>query len=125
MKTTLESLLKLAKTEDGLREITEMVAKLRGWKFFTEREVEQTGHLFESPDGRHVSDRLPDYTGSLDAMAEAEDTLQWDEQVKYYSLIYKMAVGGDAALYQFEIVHTKAPKRAIAFILTKQPTQSA
>ncbi len=94
-KHTLESLLKLAETEEGLLEIRVEVAKLHGYRW--QKFKGAPGSFLEHPDrpfvgytGPRVAHAksipvtaeflrrwdIPDYTGSLDAAAEAEKTIK-------------------------------------------------
>jgi len=78
MKHTIESLLELSKTPEGKQQIRVTVAELCGWtKCRTTKNP-----LFEfgrKPGGKFPDFYLPDYTGSLDEMVEAEKMLTHSE----------------------------------------------
>ena len=125
MKHTLESLVELAKTSEGKQQIRVMVAELCGWtKCRTNKNP-----LFEfgrKPGGKFPDFYLPDYTGSLDAIAEAEKLVQSIEEKNFYiNTLNEIATASLEYTDQQPEVDwlwctASALQRAIAFILTKQ-----
>lgn len=115
MKHTLETLLELAKTGEGRMRIRVMVAELNGYE--------------RRPDGRWRrvgevgSCGIPQYTTSLDAMAEAKACLGSIEALaKYADNLEKVCVPTHicSLTHWKSIVMATALQRSIAFILTKQ-----
>jgi hypothetical protein len=126
---TLESLIALSKTPEGFQQLRIMVAELCGWT-----RIGTTGNhgapygLAPDHAGMDLLD-LPDYVGSLDAMAEAEKLLTRDDAHEYHDHLIEIVREAAPLCSQCEAgepwakrwtFHATALQRAIAFILCKQ-----
>lgn len=118
MTHTLESLLKLAETEDGLDEIHSLVCELSDG--LPTREINQPNCQFEE---------VMHYAKSLDAMAEARkaSALSRDERRHYAGWLETLTEAGhDPDLRSisdegvFMVLDALPLQHAIAFILTKK-----
>lgn len=130
---TLTDLQTLASTDEGRERIRVMVAELMGWKnirmsrsrpFWADSEgIDTYDALCGAPPGEAKSliQELPLYTTSLDAMAEVEAGLS-NSEGEFFRMHLDRIVG-EGADNCHHAVHASALHRAMALILTKQPTK--
>ena len=117
---TLESLTALSKTPEGFQQLRIMVAELCGWT-----RIGTTGNhgvpygLAPDPAGMDLLD-LPDYVGSLDAMAEAEKQLFTDDLRHDYVDWLDVIMDCRSMICEKSTTFATALQRAIALILTLQ-----
>lgn len=89
------------------------IAEWCGWHDFQWREdsLDPLPVLVKAPDGRLFAGRaIPDYPNSLEAMYEAEEKLDVNEQVRYARMLRD--VYDDLLTRQFAMVHAPAHVRA-------------
>jgi hypothetical protein len=127
MKHTLESLLELSKTPEGIQQIRIMVAELDGW---TECILEKDGYawgvnpnLIDNECGGWMS--IPKYPEDLNAVHEVEEKIP-SSQVGFYAMYLVRVVGpkvipaGEDFKMSEMCWHATALQRCIALILTLQ-----
>ncbi len=104
-------------------ELNEKVAVRCGWVILTDAEVEELGWLYKAPDKR-LSDHLPAYATSLDAIHAAEETLTVDQCEAFRIALITGAddrnIKNPADLYMW---HASTKQRCLAFLAaTETPT---
>jgi hypothetical protein len=126
----LETLLALAATDEGRQRIREMVAEGCGWiKLETPEPLlwkrDGITHLLGHATWRDSSTslatevELPRYTGSLDAMAMAEESLQDDQRALYAYLLMFLAKR-QAPEDVYWAMSSPAVNRAVAWLTVRQ-----
>lgn len=97
-------------TDDELRET---IAEACGWKHEIRRSYRETAAWFH-PNGVTMRDAPPDYLRSLDAIHDAEQTLDTNHEAIYYDRLCEIS-GVNA-------YRATARQRALAFVQTLAPS---
>lgn len=127
MKHTLESLLELSKTPEGIQQIRIMVAELDGWKpFLLDNGAQMMPPRWLAPYGEMVYSlaTMPKYPEDLNAVHEVEK-MAYKKENAGWSLEYAEALR-DVQFHSHDVMeynyswHATAIQRCIAMILTLQ-----
>lgn len=121
MKHTLESLLALAETDDGRKQIRVIVAELAGWAGVLNDPLH--GYVGIKP-GEWASRKLPHFHTSLDAIMPEVRKLSihdGDEWPYIQRLTRVLHAATKRPASPFKLATAEAVHHCIAFILTKQP----
>lgn len=106
------------------------IAKACGWKWgpghVIPRGADQPEYIWHTPDGTPAKSSLPDYLCDLNAMREAEGTLEWNPDDEYCpagqyyeQLIFVCGNRSDPPdVYEWHLIRATATQRAEAFLRT-------
>lgn len=91
------------------------IAKACGWSCFEPDTIQYTARRSDGKWGE-----IPDYTNDLNAMHEAEETLDEQERKEYYKELYEFAPRRVFTTHQdnWVMIHLTASQRAEAFLKT-------
>jgi len=106
------------------QQINAAIAQACGWKRTVEPDEEENPMGFwVHPDKSGLWIDLPDFHGSLDAMAQAEESLRNNQFhfVDYPRQLFKVVSGrewdGDMGYFFFNLINASAAQRAEAFVI--------
>jgi hypothetical protein len=96
-------------------EINKAIAEYCGWKYEFNGNDEDPEWYWIAPNNPDGNETSPDYCNNLNAMAEAENTLNDDQQYEYAYVLDGLIENRSC---EFNLIHASARMRAEAFVRT-------